>query len=536
MLCSEQLKITLAQLNCKVGDIDGNCSQIVDAAACCTDDFLLTPELSICGYPPEDLLAYDEFIAACEKGAKGVATDLADSVPASLCVVLGLPRRIGDRLYNVVQVINQGRVVAEHRKVHLPNYGVFDEMRYFTKGEGPTILDWNGKRIVLAICHDIWMKEFQDSVERISPDIVLVSNASPFYMGVQSDRERNTSALSKNNILLAYANLVGGQDEHVFDGGSHFAQDGKVIQKAMSFRKDLLSSDSKRNEKELPEIEQIEAALCIGVRDYVNAAGAGPVFIGVSGGIDSAVVLCVAVQALGAENVQAVLLPSRFTAQISVEDGKKLSKNLGVKHITIDIESSVAVLRNSMHEALGPSPQGIAMENLQSRIRGNMLMTLANNENGLVLTTGNKSEMATGYATLYGDMAGAFDVLKDLTKQRVYELARHFNQEKERIPPRIIERLPTAELRADQLDSDSLPEYELLDKILEAIVEKLESPSMVADQFGVSETRQFSRLLGASEFKRRQAAIGPTLTKRAFGKDWRMPVANRYILGDEPDE
>lgn len=525
------MTITLVQLQCRVGDLSGNCARIVAVAKGCTDTFFVTPELSICGYPPEDLLAYASFVNSCEAAAQDLAVQLHEVLPAHTHAVIGLPRYIDGKLFNVAQVYRAGQLVAEHRKNHLPNYGVFDEMRYFNAGTEPTVWEVDGQRFALAVCHDIWVDDFQQKMLDIAPDVLLICNASPFFLDVQAVREQHTCVLASGNTTVAYVNMVGGQDEHVFDGGSHIARNGTVVHRSPRFIECVSSlNDGTGEETQLSEIELIEEALLVGVRDYVAGSGAGQVFIGVSGGIDSAVVLCIAVAALGRDKVTAVLMPSRYTAKMSVTDGQALAINLGVREELINIESAVAALHGSLTDALGPSPAAVALENLQSRLRGNMLMTLANGAGGLVLTTGNKCEMATGYATLYGDMAGAFDVLKDLTKNRVYALARHFNRDKEIIPVRIIERPPTAELRDDQLDSDSLPDYKVLDAIIEAIVERLEEPQQLSSQYGNEVMQQFVRLLVNSEFKRRQAPIGPTLTRRAFGKDWRMPVINKHLL------
>lgn len=529
------MAVTLAQLACRVGDLHGNCDRILTLAKGCDDAFLVTPELSICGYPPEDLLAYPSFVHACTQAA----ADLAQQLKAVYAgyVVIGLPRYLDGKLYNVVQVIHGGAIVVEYAKMHLPNYGVFDEQRYFTAGSEITSWEVDGKKYAVAICHDIWQPAFRTQVAQLELDFLLVSNASPFYLGVQAAREQHTTALATGPTTVAYVNMVGGQDEHVFDGGSHVACNGEVVRRCQPFVADVISTTQPALAvTAMPEIEQIATALQVGLRDYVARAGGGPVFVGLSGGIDSAVVACIAVQALGANKVTGVLMPSRYTAAISVTDAQELATNLGVTHEVIDIEPAFTALHESLQEALGSQPDPVALENLQSRIRGNMLMTLANGAGGLVITTGNKSELATGYATLYGDMAGAFDLLKDLTKQRVYELARFINAKQEIIPVRIIERPPTAELRENQFDSDSLPSYEKLDAIIEAIIERLEEPQEVAKTFGYDNLKLFMRLLVRSEFKRRQAPIGPTITNRAFGKDWRMPVSNSYILGNDGND
>ena len=524
-------RICLAQLGTCVGDFEGNLAQIVEAARAAGDaDLLLTPEFGICGYPPEDLVAYPDFIAACASSLKRLTVELAELDKPKLHVVVGLPWREGEHNFNAAVVLNQGRIVARHDKNFLPNHGVFDEKRHFKPGGEIGTFELAGAKVALAICHDIWVAKFAERLAQHQADVLAVINASPFYLDVQADRERHTTALSKVCPTVAYVNLVGAQDEHVYDGGSHVAVAGKVVQRLADFATKVEAHVAAATvTARLSEIELIERALVTGVAAYCERAGARHVFVGVSGGIDSAVVLWIAAQALGARNVTAVLLPSQITSAMSCEDARELSANLGVGCIEIPIKDAVATKVELLRTALGREPSAVALENLQSRIRGTLLMALANDAGGLVLTTGNKSEMATGYATLYGDMAGAFDVLKDLSKTRVYALARHCNRDSQLIPQRIIERPPTAELAEGQLDSDSLPDYAVLDGILEEVVEKLASPQQLAGSGALgAEVYRFVELLERNEFKRRQAPIGPNITRRSFGKSWRMPVSNRF--------
>ena len=527
---SGNLAIRVAQVPFIVGDLDGNVERIVGLAKGSADvDMLVTPELSICGYPPEDLMAYEEFVMACSTAASKTAEKIAALNLERLHVTIGFPKLIDGKVCNVAQVINNGNVVASHIKNHLPNYGVFDEKRYFKPGSDIGQFTLKGNKIALAICHDIWVDGFAARIRKLGVDLLVVMNASPFYLGVQAEREAATTKISSAGCDVVYVNMVGAQDEHVFDGGSHYASHGKVAQRLpfCASQAELLSGEGEVCG--LPgEIEQVEMALECCVRSYVDASLANSVFVGVSGGIDSAVVLCVAAKALGADKVAAVAMPSRYSSKISSDDAKRLADNLGVTFMEIPIESALKAILESLENSLGRSLAPVAVENIQSRIRGMFLMALANDAEGLVLTTGNKSEMSTGYATLYGDMAGAFDVLKDLSKKRVYELAAHINKNGEVIPERIIKRPPTAELRENQLDSDSLPEYDRLDAILVRVVENLQSPAEVAMELGADDTLLFTKLLEKSEFKRRQAPIGPTVTKRAFGKSWRMPVCNRF--------
>lgn len=525
------LRICLAQLELAVGDFKGNQRRIIAALDAAPDaDVVLTPEFSICGYPPEDLVAYPEFIAAGEKALRAVAAHLR-SRPGQHAVV-GLPQARDGRLYNVAAVVNGGGVVCEHRKNHLPNYGVFDEKRYFADGEGVGAFELRGQKIALAVCHDIWVEGFASGVAAHRPAWLLALNASPFHLGVQTEREANSRRLSRLGCDVAYVNKVGGQDEHVFDGGSHVARAGEIAARLPLFTEDVVTFEpaAAAVHEPPPAIGQVAAALQLGVRSYVEAAGAAKAFVGVSGGIDSAVVLALAARALGPERVVAVLLPAAVTAAMSVEDGEALAANLGVQCMRLPIAGVVAAFGERLAEALGREPAAAAVENLQARARGSMLMALANDAGGLVLTTGNKSEMATGFATLYGDMAGAFDVLKDIAKGQVYELAAWLNREAEVIPARVISRPPTAELRENQLDSDSLPDYPALDAMLAHVVEELGAPRELRARHGEAEVRRFVQLLQGSEFKRRQAPIGPTVTKRAFGKGWRMPVANRFAF------
>ena len=533
------LRICLAQLGTCVGDFDGNLAQIVDAAKQADDsDLLITPEFGICGYPPEDLIAYPDFLAACASSLTRLAHQLEQLEQPELHVIVGLPLREGGHIYNAAVVLNQGKVIARHNKIFLPNYGVFDEKRHFTPGEEVGTFTLKDCKVAMAVCHDIWEGEFAELIAKSNPDLLAVINASPFYLGIQEDRERGTVSLSKKGFAVAYVNLVGAQDEHIYDGGSHIAIDGKVVHRLPDFAPKVEKFTRKSIVADrLDEVEQIQNALKVGLSTYCVRAKSNHAFVGVSGGVDSAVVLCMAAQALGAENVTAVLLPSKITSKMSGDDAELLASNLGVPSKEIPITEAFEALAKLLSTSLGREPSSLALENLQSRIRGNILMALANDAGGLVLTTGNKSEMATGYATLYGDMAGAYDVLKDLTKTRVYELARYCNRNKEVIPQRIIDRPPTAELREGQLDSDSLPDYPLLDSILESIVEGLSSPQQLARKGHKDEIFRFVELLERNEFKRRQAPLGPTITKRSFGKSWRMPVSNlfSFLPGDESE-
>ncbi len=523
------LKIALGQIACHVGDFEGNHDKIIQAALSTSADLLILPELCVCGYPPEDLLAYDQFIAVCQQSVDRLIQTLADQAPKDLYVTLGYPEAHQGKLFNVMHVICNGKSVAKHRKNHLPNYGVFDEKRYFSAGCEPAVFNLKDQRVALGICHDLWNEQFHNQIVDLHPQLVVIANASPFYLGVQQDRENLTTALSvEAGCDIVYVNRVGGQDEHVFDGGSHYVSNAQVKYRLPMFTEQVAMTSEAMLAKIPTEIELIYRALVAGVKDYVAASKCKIVFVGLSGGIDSAVVLCIVAEALKVQNVRAVLMPSRYTSQMSNDDAKKLADNLSIEYLIVDIQPSVDTTIASLCDTMKRGIADIAMENLQSRMRGLLLMSLANDAQGLVLTTSNKSELATGYSTLYGDTAGAFDVLKDVSKSRVYELAEFINQNKEIIPERIISRPPTAELREAQLDSDTLPSYDHIDGMLEAIVENLQSPRLASAKFGLSDTLTFTKLLTINEFKRRQAPIGPTLTKRAFGKNWRMPVANYF--------
>ncbi len=526
---SSKLAVALAQLPCRVGDLAGNVDRILNALKSCPPDIdiLVTPELSLCGYPPEDLLGYSDFLVGCESAAADLRARAGRIAPGAH-IVFGLPARSGGALFNMLRVVCAGREVADARKIMLPNYGVFDEMRYFAPGEEPAVFEIKGERVGLAVCHDLWHSSFVKLLAERGPQLVCAANASPFYLDKQLEREQVVErAASGIGCDIAYVNFAGAQDEHVYDGGSHYRA-GELLLR-MDDEPGLATTQQPPPPlaQLRPGAQQLRRALAAGVRSYV-AAGGGPVLFGLSGGIDSAVTACVAVDAVGADKAVGVLMPSRHTAQISCEDARELAGNLGIRLLEIGIEPAFGALLDSLQEALGVELAGVAVENLQSRIRGMMLMALANHHRGMVLTTGNKSEMATGFATIYGDMAGAYAVLKDVSKLRVYALADEFNRAGSIIPERIIKRPPTAELRADQLDSDTLPSYSIIDELLAEIVEGLASPRELADRVGAGTVGDFMRRLRSSEFKRRQAPIGPTVTKRAFGKDWRMPVSNAY--------
>ncbi|HEX5310743.1 NAD+ synthase [Aquabacterium sp.] len=554
------LEVAVLQFNPTIGDLAGNARSIVAAARQAYADgarLVVTPEMALCGYPPEDLLLRPAFMLACEQTLNQVAQELAD-LP-DLHLVIGHPQMgPGDdlrtrswsvpRRLNAASLLRAGQVVATYAKRELPNYQVFDERRYFIGGReaglGPVVVDVLGWKIGLLVCEDAWFDEPAQAAQALGAQAFVVLNASPFHAGKRAEREDRMAQRARSlGVPLVYAHLVGGQDEVVFDGAS-FAVDaqGQVGARAASFelatlRLRLEPQGGVRGElAEPPSHEgEIWAALVCGVRDYIGKNGFPGAIIGLSGGIDSALVLAIAVDALGADKVRTVMMPSPYTADISWIDARDMADRLGVQHDEI----SIAPMFDQFNQALAPLFVGrqpdTTEENIQARIRGTLLMALSNKTGAIVLTTGNKSEMATGYCTLYGDMAGGFAVIKDLVKTLVYRLARWRNAEAvargevEPIPERIITRPPSAELRPDQKDQDSLPEYEVLDAILERYMEQDQSiEELVAAGFAVADVEKVTRLLKINEYKRRQAPVGIRITHRAFGRDWRYPITSKF--------
>ncbi|MBI3222983.1 MAG: NAD+ synthase [Nitrosomonadales bacterium] len=533
------MKLAIAQINCVVGDLSGNVAKILQCAEQAKRQgaqLLLTPELSLCGYPPEDLLLRDGFYRAC---AQALA-DLAGKI-SGIALVVGHPYEHGGKRYNAASLLQDGTVTATYLKHFLPNYAVFDEERYFESGSEACVFDMGGIRFGLNICADIWESDAPRLARDSGAQVLLVLNASPYAMRKQQSRYRALrERAAETGMAMVYANMVGGQDELVFDGGS-FAMDskGQLAAQAAQFDDALLMLEiqpdlSLRGERmALPDDEaSVYRALCVGVRDYIGKNHFPGVLLGLSGGIDSALTLAVAVDAMGADKVHAVMMPSPYTAQISLDDSREMVKILGVRYD----EFSIAPMFDSYLATLGASFAGRKVdateENLQARIRGTLLMALSNKFGALVLTTGNKSEMSVGYATLYGDMAGGFAVLKDVSKTLVYRLARHRNTLGQVIPERIITRAPSAELRADQTDQDSLPPYDLLDAIVECYMEKdMSIEAIIARGYPEAEVRRVVHLIRCSEYKRRQSAVGVRITERGYGKDWRYPITVRYQDG-----
>jgi NAD+ synthase (glutamine-hydrolysing) len=533
------MKLAIAQINCTVGDLAGNAAKMLAAATRAREQgaaLLLTPELGLCGYPPEDLLLRDGFYDACEQALH----DLAQQVHG-ITVVVGHPHAVGDYRYNAASVIRDGQIIATYHKHALPNYSVFDEERYFEHGVAPCIFEMDGIKFALNICADVWEEHAARRAHQAGAEVLLVLNASPYHVDKYLTRyEAIRDRIGETGMTVVYANLVGGQDELVFDGAS-FAMDshGALTHQFAPFEEKLgiiEIVDGKLVPGEIvPQLTReasIYGALCLGVKDYIVKNGFPGVLLGLSGGIDSALTLAVAVDALGADKVHAVMMPSPYTAQISLDDAQEMANILGVRYDVLDIQPAFEAYLATLKQQFAGLPADTTEENIQARIRGNLLMALSNKSGALVLTTGNKSEMTVGYCTLYGDMAGGFAVIKDVSKTCVYRLAHYRNTLGPVIPERIITRAPSAELRPDQTDQDSLPPYDVLDGIMECYVERnMAIPEIVAHGYAEADVRRVVRLIRIAEYKRRQAPVGVRITDRGFGKDWRYPITVRYQDG-----
>jgi len=532
------MKLAIAQINCTVGDLAGNAAKIcayAQRASAAGATLLLTPELALAGYPPEDLLLREDFYGACERSL----IDLARRLPPNLTAVVGHPALHRGERYNAASLLRDGQLLGTYFKQQLPNYSVFDEVRYFMPGTHPLVFAHEGLKIGLLICADVWEPGPARMARDAGAELLLALNASPYHLDKQLTRhEVLRERVSETALPMIYANLVGGQDELVFDGAS-FVLDagGALVCQMTAFQEQLgfVTFDAAGHPAQgevAPQLTQEAAvyqALCLGVRDYVEKNGFPGVLLGLSGGIDSALTLAIAVDALGAQRVRTMMMPSQFTADISLQDAEEMARLLGVRHSQIAIEP---LFRNFMQALAGEfagRPFDLAEENLQARIRGTLLMGLSNKFGDIVLTTGNKSEMSVGYSTLYGDMAGGFAVLKDVPKTLVYRLARYRNHQSPVIPERIITRAPSAELRENQTDQDSLPSYEVLDAIMQAYVEDDMSPSgIVALGYSREDVRRVVTLIDRNEYKRRQSPVGVRITQRGFGKDRRYPITSKY--------
>jgi NAD+ synthase (glutamine-hydrolysing) len=536
------LRIALAQHDLLVGDVHGNATRVVNTArqarADLKADLVLFPELALSGYPPEDLLFHRGFRRQIEAGLAKVREEVQD-----ISVMVGFPEYAGTAIYNSAALISGGMVAAIHRKAELPNYKVFDEKRYFKPGAQPSVVDVQGFRCGLLVCEDIWEPEGAQLARSDGAELLIVINASPYE--IHKQRERETVARARVldvGLPMAYVNMVGGQDELIFDGNSFVMNaEGAVVMRAPAFREGTYFVDFVREsrgrivpqpghiEPELSDEASVYGALVVGVRDYVNKHGFPGVVMGLSGGIDSALTLAIAVDALGADRVSAVMMPSRYTSSMSLEDAQEQARMLGVKYSILSIEGMFEATLATLKNEFAGRPADATEENIQSRCRMLLLMGISNKTGKMLLTTGNKSEMAVGYATLYGDMAGGFAPIKDCSKMLVYRLAAYRNAGGRVIPQRVIDRPPSAELRPDQKDSDSLPSYEVLDAILEAFIEEdLSVDEIEARGFDRATVGRVLDMVKRNEYKRRQAPPGVRVSRRAFGRDWRYPITNGY--------
>ena len=533
------LRIALAQLNACVGDVKGNLQKVQDAllqAKAQQVDLILFPEVVLSGYPAEDLWYRPDFIDQMETG---IATLAAQT--HGLTAIVGVPLLRDGVLRNMACILRDGQIIAEYAKQALPNYRVFDEKRYFTPGEQSLVVEVAGVQVGILICEDIWNHGPMDAVKQAGAEAVCVLNASPYRFDKPIERMNllQRQAL-KHHCPIAYVNLVGGQDELVFDGDAMLVDAaGQVMFRAESFVEGVFIQNwpigtqqtalPSLPDKPLYDEAAIYQALVLGVRDYVRKNGFSGVLLGLSGGIDSALTLAIAVDALGAANVEAVMMPFRYTANISVEDAKAQAGWLGVRYREIPIEPVFEAFLTQLQPEFEGKPANVTEENLQARIRGMLLMSLSNKHGKLLLTTSNKSESAVGYATLYGDMAGAFAPLKDVYKTLVYKLAAYRNTLGKAIPQRVIDRPPSAELAPGQVDQDSLPPYDVLDAILQRFLEGDEAlETIVAAGFEAATVRRVVNLVLLSEYKRGQAAPGVRITRRGFGKDWRYPITSAW--------
>ncbi len=542
-----KLDIVIAQLNPHVGDMDGNARKVVavlEQLAGQAVDVLVFPELVLSGYPPEDLLLRDSLQQRVEAALELVREA---SRELSCHIVLGYPLRRDGKLYNCAGVLFQGELVAEYHKQKLPNYQVFDEKRYFEAGCEPALLEIKGVKTALSICEDIWHPQPMAQAREAGAQLMININASPFHIDKQREREVLLAERAQSGAMpVVYVNQTGGQDELVFDGGSMVvAKTGELLVRLPAFVEETfaltldIDNDSASAEESALINERLEGdaavytALVHGVRDYVNKNGFPGVVLGLSGGIDSALTLAIAVDALGPERVEAVMMPFRYTSSMSVEDAEAEAKTLGVEYRCISIEPMYEAFMQSLDSEFAGWPKDTTEENIQARCRGVLLMAISNKKGSLVLTTGNKSEMAVGYCTLYGDMAGGFAVIKDVPKMQVYALSNYRNSLSPAIPQRVIDRPPSAELAPDQKDEDSLPPYDVLDQILALYVEQdVSAYGIIARGFAEEDVKRVIRLIDINEYKRRQAPIGVRVTQRGFGRDRRYPITNGWRPGE----
>ena len=547
---SDSLRIAAAQLNLLVGDMAGNAARMTAAAEAAVRDgasLVVFSELSITGYPPEDLLLRSDFIAQAEVVLHRFAVRVGEVAP-NLGVIVGAPRRERGKLFNSVFYLRDGAVAAHYDKTALPNYSVFDEKRYFDAGIKACVIPVNGVRVGLTVCEDIWRRAGAAvRAKQAGAEVLLNLNASPFHLGKDAQRSAVLQARTAEvGLPIVYVNQVGGQDELVFDGDSRVvAADGGLVYAAPLFEEDIVCFDCcgdgriecrRPSRTELSQTEVIWRALVLGLRDYIDKNPFSGVVVGLSGGIDSAVTLALAVAAFGAEKVAAVMMPSRYTADMSIEDSRILASNLGVDLHEIDIEPIFEAMQRQLEELFAGLPGDVTEENMQARVRGDLLMAIANKRRCAVIATSNKSEVAVGYTTLYGDMVGAYAPLKDVVKTRVYALARFCNRNGESIPRRVIDRPPSAELAPGQTDQDSLPPYKTLDAVIEEFIESDTSyDEMVARGFCGDTVRKVQAMVMRNEYKRRQAPPGVRITEKAFGRDRRHPITSgAWFASNEP--
>lgn len=536
--------LVMGQINPLVGDVSGNVQQVIEAAEHARDDLnadlVVFPELTLTGYPPEDLLFRPELIRRVE-----VALDTLKQAIQGVAVLIGYPSgRVRDDLYNAASVIADGKIVASYYKQYLPNYSVFDEKRYFVKGDKATVFDFKGIRFAITICEDIWFTGPAMQAADQDAEVLLNLNASPFRQGKCQSREQVVAErVEQTGLAVVYVNMVGGQDELVFDGGSFtLDQQGNKVASAPMWKTGLFPIQLRRNTAndliltgevtpKPNELEMIYQGLVLGLRDYIEKNRFPSVVLGLSGGIDSALTLALAVDAIGADRVKTVMMPSQYTAQISLDDATEMADRLGVAHSVIPIDPLFRQFNQSLATHFEGTEVDTTEENIQARCRGVLLMALSNKTGAMVLSTGNKSEMAVGYSTLYGDMAGGYAPLKDVYKTLVYRLAEYRNTISAVIPERIITRPPSAELAEDQKDQDSLPPYPLLDALLEQYIAEDRSYEDMVELGGDPEViKQVINLVDRNEYKRRQAPPGIRITDRAFGRDRRYPITSGYTI------
>jgi NAD+ synthase (glutamine-hydrolysing) len=535
------VRIALAQLNTRVGAIDANAQAIVDGAIDARDrlgcELVMFPELALSGYPPEDLLFHRGLRHRAAAALERVRREVT-----GITLLVGYPEYVDNQVYNSAALIGDGRVLANHRKQLLPNYAVFDEKRYFRAGDKATVAEIGGIRFGLLVCEDVWEPEPARASAAAGAEVIIVINGSPYHVHQQRIREEVVAKRTRETgVPIVYLNMVGGQDELVFDGASFAAAaDGSVVFRAPAFESEIYALEIEKQRgiavippqesaPRLPLAESVYRALVLGTRDYVDKNGFPGVVLGLSGGIDSALTLTLAVDALGAARVHAVMMPSRFTSATSKEDAAEEARRLGVRFDTLPIEGMVTAVQEALKEVFAGRPRDVTEENIQARCRGILLMAISNKLGEMLLTTGNKSEMAVGYATLYGDMAGGFAPLKDCSKTLVYSLVAYRNGLSPVIPARVVARAPSAELAPDQKDSDTLPAYEILDPILEAFIEHDDSVEQIVERgFDRATVVKVLNMVKRAEYKRRQAPPGVRVSNRAFGRDWRYPITSGY--------